>query len=128
MATQWIRSNDVVWEEMGSEALLVSLADGRRWTLNATAAGIWKLCDGHLELSALARRFAKVSQREIAEFCEFFAEVGLLKRSTVGLSTQMTPEGAAFMSPESLPPMFRELGLGSGARRRPSPRGNSGPG
>jgi hypothetical protein len=128
MTTQWIRSNDVVWEELDGEALLVSPSAGRRWTLNATATGIWKLCDGHLDLSGLAQRFSKVSRHEIAEFCALFGELGLLRESGASLPIQLTTGGTAFMSNQQTPPMFREVSLGSGPRRRPSPRGNSGPG
>jgi hypothetical protein len=76
MTTQWIRSNDVVWEDLDGEALLVRSSTGQRWTLNATAAGIWKLCDGGFDLSGLARRFSKVSRREIAEFVTYTANTG----------------------------------------------------
>jgi hypothetical protein len=127
MTTKWVRCNDVVWEELNGDALLVSPPTGRRWTLNTTATGIWKLCDGGADLYDLVRRFSTVSQREIAEFCSLFGELGLLTQGTAIAPVQAASGGIAMMSTEP-PPMFRELGVGSGSRRRPSPRGNSGPG
>jgi len=135
MATKWVRSDDIVWEELHGEALLVSPATGRSWSLNAAAALIWKLCDGR-GLSEMARAFAtasgcslRQSRRDILEFCTRVAEQGLLNAVDSGRSQPALslPE-AAFLSGLTAPPMLRPLGLVSGPRRRPSPRGNSGPG
>ncbi len=55
MAGKWVRSDDVVWEELGGEVLLVHPRSGARWLLNATAGAIWKLCDGTRGAGELAR-------------------------------------------------------------------------
>ena len=131
MATKWIRSDAIVWEELNGEAVLVSQATGDRWSLNTAAAEIWKACDGTRGLCDLARGFARASgrsvteaTRDIAEFCERFTQLGLLHTSaSPALATQ-----AVFRGGLTTPPRFQSMSVGSGARRRPSPRGNSGPG
>ena len=136
MATTWIRSNDIICQDWNGEALLVSAKTGARWSLNATAAAIWKLCDGRMELSELTRRFASASgrsaqviRREIAALCTQFEEQGLLNICTQSVHDSQFIAATACMSGLSSPPLFQVLGLTSGgARKRPSPRGNSGPG
>jgi hypothetical protein len=135
MTTQWIRTNEVVWEVLNGEALLVNPATDRRWSLNATAAEVWNACDGTRGLRELTQAFAvasgrnvRVVKREIASFCESLNKLGLLRSSNTSMPAQTATGGAVFRCGGSIPPMFRELSLGNGARRRPSPRGNSGPG
>jgi hypothetical protein len=134
MAITWKRSNEIVWEELDGEALLVSPVSGARWSLNAAAAAVWKCCDGTRSLAALSSAFAQASglslreaRQEIAMFCQRFSELGLLhaQAQLVAVNTALT--GPTFHFGMEVP-AFKALGLGHGPRRRPSPRGNSGPG
>ena len=134
MATKWTRNTEVIWEELNGEALVVSPTTGQRWSFNATAAGIWKMCDGCTSLLRLSKAFAQASGRglaqsreEIREFCAALSNAGLLCPAG-NQSVQATNPNVIFMSGLETPPMFRPLGAGGGSRRRPSPRGNSGPG
>jgi hypothetical protein len=95
MKTNWKKASEVVCEELGEGALLVELATGKRWLLNAAAVALWKLDAAAVSMS---------------EFCE---------QLNAGTMYQLATGGV---------PTIKELGLGAGPRRRPSPRGNSGPG
>ena len=130
MDTKWVRSADVAWEELGREALLVSAETGARWSLNAAATRVWKACDGTLGLSELARASGLAEFEKVAEFCSAFAQMGLLRGSSqLALASAGTRGGGAVFMSGLESPAFRALGVGaSGPRRRPSPRGNSGPG
>ena len=124
----WTRAKNVVWEEIfEGEALLVNPATGARWTLNATATALWKLCDGQVGTAELAALLAR-SRDEVAHFCAQFKQMGLLTPALVSTATRtrgsMTPLTLSRMSSA---PSFKPLGLGSGPRRRPSARGVSGP-
>jgi len=59
MAAKWKRLDELLWEALGEETLVVSLRSGKRWSLNATAAAIWKLCDGSRNGEDIARALAK---------------------------------------------------------------------
>jgi hypothetical protein len=95
MKTNWKKANEVVCEELGEGALLVELATGKRWLLNAAAVALWKLNGAAGSISA---------------FCARINAGTIYPLESCGI------------------PSIRELSLGSGPRRRPSPRGNSGPG
>jgi hypothetical protein len=135
MMTRWQRTDGVVWEQLGDATLLIAPKTGARWSLNSTAATIWRLCDGMMSLSAMAQELAQASGRsvcicrnDIGSFCAAFSKIGLLTACENGLPTA-TQSATLFMSGIDSPPIFRGLGVGaSGSRRRPSPRGNSGPG
>ncbi len=107
MSNLWIRSKNVVWEEVDGGALLVDPATGARWVLNAAAAAVWKLCNG----TSVAG--------ESAAFCAALAGAGLLQPAAgLAAESRMSVLGT---------PSFQALGAGHGARRRPSPGGVSGP-
>jgi hypothetical protein len=134
MAITWKRSNEIVWEELDGEALLVSPVSRARWSLNAAAAAVWKCCDGTRSLAALSSAFAQASglglreaRQEIAAFCQRFAELGLLHAQPELVAASAALNRPTFRSGME-GPAFKTLGLGHGPRRRPSPRGNSGPG
>jgi len=118
----WTRSENVVWEELDGCALLVDVKSGARWRLNAAASRAWKLCDGTRTLSEISKALRQ-SHASLADLCYQFTALGLLRVEAI-------PAGAMTMarSTENSPFSFQALGLGAGSRRRPSPRGNSGPG
>ncbi len=122
MNQNWARSEQIIWEELDGAALLVNPATGARWTLNATAAALWKLCDGRTS-AEIARLLAR-SREEIAEFCAKFETLGLL---TGARKLVPVPIDGATYRTCSTGPSFRPLGLGNGPRRRPGPSGISGP-
>ena len=133
MATKWARNTEVIWEELDGEALVISPATGQRWSFNATAASIWKMCDGATSLLRLSKAFAQASGLELARsrdeiraFCAALSNAGLLCPAG-GQSVPTSASNSMFLSGMQIPPMFRPLGVGGGSRRRPSPRGNSGP-
>jgi len=117
---RWTKNENVIWEELDGGALLIDTKSGTRWTLSAAAAAAWKLCDGQRTLAEMTR-LLRQRQGDIADFCRQFGALGLLK-------TQSVVRTAAFRSADSSPLSFQSAGIGLGPRRRPSPRGNSGPG
>ena len=123
----WTRAKNVVWEEFcEGGALLVNPATGARWTLNATATALWKLCDGRngtAELAALLER----SRDEIALFCAQFVQMGLLTPALVSNSQRTPGSMPTALARLSSAPSFKPLGLGNGTKRRPTARGVSGP-
>jgi hypothetical protein len=130
MSTKLTRASDIVWDELEGRALLIDPATGARWTLNAPALALWKLCDGSRTLRALTATMARTTGRcladcrsEVKRFVNVLNASGFLK-STDG---SMTMPAACFERESFLQLHFQGRNL-SGARRRPSPRGNSGPG
>ncbi len=115
-----MRAQHVVWEELAGGALLVNRITGARWSLNATAAAVWELCDGSASPSEIAPRLARPCE-EVLGFCRQFVRMGLLT------SVISQGGGATFQMAMTGAPSFKAQGLGSGPRRRPSPRGVSGP-
>jgi hypothetical protein len=131
MAAQWVRSHDVVWEEIDGEAVLVSTAVQKTWVLNATASLIWKCCDGTISLETLARRIAGGCGREagrvkaeLVEFCREMEQRGLLMgvRAAGAISGDQLSSTLCF-SGMSVPPMIKMESLTVGIRGKPSPRG-----
>ncbi|MEI6234690.1 MAG: PqqD family protein [Planctomycetota bacterium] len=119
---RWIRNENVIWEELDNGALLIDAKNGSRWTLSATAATAWKLCDGKRTLDEMAR-VLRQKRESIAEFCRQFEALGLLQIRNAHILAAV-----AFRTTAQSPFSYQSAGLGSGPRRRPSPRGNSGPG
>ena len=123
----WIQAKNVVWEEFcEGGALLVNPATGARWSLNATATALWKLCDGRngtAELAALLER----SRDEIALFCAQFGQMGLLTPALISPNSHDRRAMPAMLARMSSAPSFKPMGLGNGPRRRPTSRGVSGP-
>ena len=127
MATKWIRNTDVVCEELDGHALLVHSATGARWTLNATALSLWKLCDGTRTMQALANALNISARRdELERFTRALCGSGMLLGS--GMADELASVPTAHFSVGSmLHADYLGKNLG-GPRLRPSPRGNSGPG
>src|SRR4029078_9680275 len=111
----WKRAHQLVWEELDGGALLVNVATGARWSLNAAAAALWKLCDGR-STAQLAAALSR-SRAHMAPTCRALAQLGLL-----GGQAQLA--GCARISDI---PGIRPMGGSGGSRRRPGPRGISGP-
>lgn len=133
MNTKLIRSNEVVWEELDGQALLVHSRTGERWTLNAAALALWKLCDGTRTVELLDKALAEVTRRSLTECRE---ELERLTQSLTGTGllqcsgaegSRLTVQPAQFSVGGILRATYQGNGLGA-PRRRPSPRGNSGPG
>ncbi|MEI6235991.1 MAG: PqqD family protein [Planctomycetota bacterium] len=119
---RWEKNVDVMWEELDGQALLIDTRNGVRWTLNTAATAAWKLCDGTRTLAGMAR-LLRYKREHLAHFCQQFEVLGMLQRHG---SLNLGP--AALYSPTSSPFSFQSIGVGAPSRRRPSPRGNSGPG
>ena len=119
MTSQWARSEQVAWEELDGELLLVQAGTRRMWRLNAAAAAIWRACTGRV--NACDGKALRLSS-ECAAFCRRLERKGLL--TEIG-APALQYAGPALRSGGPLPQM-QELSFGSGPRHRPSPRGLSG--
>ena len=120
----WTKNESVVWEEMDGVTLLIDTKSGTRWTLSATASSAWNLCDGKRTLAEMANALHE-SRESIAAFCEQFETLGLLQ--CAGAEARTLSAHSAQFSIGKLRANYFGKGFG-GPRRRPSPRGNSGPG
>ncbi len=138
MASQWVRSRDVVWEELDGEAVLVSTTRQKTWALNRAASLIWKCCDGQISIETLARRVASACgrevgsvKREIFEFCRELESRGLISTATMNVRNLSNQSLVANFSIAgfSLPPKINIETSSVGFRGRPTSRGNgnSGP-
>ena len=121
----WTKNDNVMWEEFDGGALLVDTTNGSRWTLSATAAAAWKLCDGKRTINEMAT-VLRQSKASIVDFCQQFETLGLLHGNPAMCLAQDT--NSSFRSSAQTPFSFQSAGLGAVSRRRPSPRGNSSPG
>ena len=100
-----------------------------RSVLNAAAAHVWRACrDGAsigemaCSLAGKARGTAAAIEREVSAFCAKLSAEGLLKPSAAGAGSV-----AAFTGFDATPSLTIRSLAGRGGRR-PTPRGNSGPG
>jgi hypothetical protein len=132
MKAKWIRSNDVVWEEIDGEAVIVKPSTKRTWVFNTTAAYIWKCCDGHANLDDVAHQLASTCGRElrqirteIKEFCRQLEEIGLIVENS-GQSEVVSSGNIAFRG-SYFSPKIKLQNMGLGFRGRPSSRGVSPP-
>jgi len=134
MAAQWVRSRDVVWDEIDGEAVLISTSEQKTWVLNATASIIWKCCDGTISIEALARRIARECGREasrvkseLLDFCREMEQRGLFMGGRVaGAACGESTLGSFCFKGFSMPPLIKMESLSLGIRGRPSPRNVSG--
>lgn len=113
-------SPDVVCEELSGSALLVNARSGTIWRLNAAALRVWKCIGSPDSMNQLIEEL-KLSRPGVVQFCHQLAEAGLL----------LPIAAAAHISYRvhlSSPFKMTKVGIGSGPRRRPTPRGVSGPG
>ena len=130
MSRQWERARDIVWEELGGEAVLVSPTTSKTWVLNHTASAIWKCCDGQTSIDDIALKLAEAGRLDVANvktellaFCKQLESQGMLRSSGRAVRA-----GASFAFAGSyVPPFIRMHGSGVGFRGRPSSRGGSGP-
>ena len=131
MGAKWKRSNEMAWEQLDGEALVVHPQSGMRWTLNAMGTAVWRLCDGSLDSREIAAALAKASgrsqlaiRREVERFCSALAYSGLMQPAAAGT---MAAGPMEFARVGNDAPGFRSMGLNAHTRRRPSPGGVSGP-
>lgn len=129
MTTRWKKADSVVWEELGDEALLVEPGKSHTWRLNRAAAFLWKHCDGTISLREIARALsngvraeARRIEADLAAFCARLETAGLLRASVAGAGAPQ----ALYFSGLYAPPSLTTRHAGS-SRRRPGPRGISGP-
>lgn len=110
----WTRAKNVVREEFfEGGALLVNPATGARWTLNATATALWKLCDGQNGTAELATML-KRSREEVAHFCAQFGQLGLLTPALVAGKLRVLKTNPSVLGRMSSALSFKPMGLGSG--------------
>jgi hypothetical protein len=131
MKAKWVRSSDVVWEEIDGEAVIVKPSTKRTWVFNTTAAYIWKYCDGHGNLDDVARQLASSCGRElrqirteIKEFCQQLEEIGLIVENSAPVDAVST--GNVTFRGSYFSPSIKLQNMGLGFRGRPSSR--NGPG
>lgn len=124
MKSKLMRSDDVIWTDLADGALLVK-PGAASCSLNSTAAAVWKLCDGRRSVSELARMIAR-PPKEISEFCRRILQLGLLRADSCH-SLAHESIAPALTTTFLTGPNFKSHNLGAGPRRRPTPRGISGP-
>lgn len=80
-----VRSPDVTLQQVGHEAILHDRRQGRAHVINASAARIWELCDGHSTQDQIAEAFAAhydmpatAVQSDVATILATFRELGVL--------------------------------------------------
>lgn len=132
MTKGWIKADGLVCEEMGTGALVVNPRSRMSWILDPVAAHIWKHCDGSAGIRELAQAFARrggrelaTIERELSEFCCGLTQSGLIELTP---NSGATVSAIACFGGDYSTPFMSIRSLGANARRRPSPRGNSGPG
>jgi hypothetical protein len=130
MSSHWVRTENVAWQEIDGEAVLVSTKARKTWVLNATASLIWKCCDGTMHLDVLARRIAKAGGREanrvkseILEFCRVLEQKGLIRTAQISAGPNAELPAEMCFAGFSLPPLIRMETTTVGARGKSSPRG-----
>jgi hypothetical protein len=78
------RQRDLAWQQIGDEAVVMSLAEGRVLGLNSTGALVWSLVEERDEdglVAALVERFATdeaKAREDVRGFISLLRERGLL--------------------------------------------------
>jgi hypothetical protein len=90
-------SQDVVWESLGDEVVVVAPQQQRGWTLNAAAGQIWSLAGKGLALPAIAQHLAR----------QCGAAVKDVEAEVLAFARRLAGEGLATL-PQDVP----ETGLG----------------
>jgi hypothetical protein len=78
------RHREIAWQQIGDEAVVMSLAEGRVLGLNATGALVWSLveeCDEDGLVAALVERFAtdeRSARDDVRGFLSLLRERGLV--------------------------------------------------
>jgi hypothetical protein len=78
------RDRDVAWQQIGDEAVVMSLAEGRVLGLNPTGALVWSLVEERDEdglVAALVERFAtdeRSAREDVRGFLSLLRERGLV--------------------------------------------------
>ena len=81
------RQRDVAWQQIGGEAVLMSLAEGRVLGLNATGALVWSLLEERDEdglVAAVVERFATDAgnaREDVRGFVSLLRERGLVSEA-----------------------------------------------
>ncbi|HLX64541.1 MAG TPA: PqqD family protein [Planctomycetota bacterium] len=132
MNMRCLKTKHVVWEELDGQTLLIDSRDDSAWLLNESAAQIWMRCEAE-SVEQIARQLARATRERLAQIeedvCGFIDALrarGWVRRAQTA-GEGMAAEELAFESNYSAP-RLKLFSLASGPRRRPSPRGNSGPG
>jgi hypothetical protein len=133
MSSEWIRQDNVVWEELGNQTVLVNPSARKTWVLNESAAFIWRHLNGSASIEDLARCLAATGgkelrkvRHELAAFCAQLEEAGMLmRRSSTNISVGDSP--ALYFSGAYLPPFIKMQHSGLGFKGRPSSRGITSP-
>lgn len=129
MATVWDRAPGVVWEKFEDEVVMVDASVHKVMRLNATAAFIWKHCDGRTPLETIvewlsaAAGDARRARDEVRVFCEELEKLGLLRPGT-----HAAPAGGSAALPPPLYMLPTIILLVGGIRRGPGPFGPGGGG
>ncbi|HEY3324450.1 MAG TPA: PqqD family protein [Planctomycetota bacterium] len=132
MKSPWVRSADVVWEELDGQAVLVSTRTRKTWVLNAAGSFIWRCCDGSITLDDIVRRLAgsrsaDIVRQEAAAFIAQLEQRGLLRTAPRAAVALAGNRGGSFCYSGAMPPLITLETTSFGARRGPSPRNVSGP-
>jgi hypothetical protein len=78
------RHREIAWQQIGDEAVVMNLAEGRVIGLNATGALVWSLveeCDQDGLVAALVERFAtdeRSARDDVRGFLSLLRERGLV--------------------------------------------------
>ena len=81
------RDRDVAWQQIGDEAVVMSLAEGRVLGLNATGALVWSLVEERDEdglVAAVLERFATdepQAREDVRGFLSLLRERGLVSEA-----------------------------------------------
>ena len=132
--SQWVRSDTIIWEELGGEAVLVDVRSRKTFLLNATASFIWQRCDGRVNMEALVEALVNAGRQEVRrvrseifEFCQLMQSNGLLLSGSRQAAPVLAGGNCVFHG-NYIQPSVRFQASGIGFRNRPSSRGVSGPG
>jgi len=123
----YIRSKEVVWERIDGGALLTRPSSDRAWRLDSLAATVWSLCGGKGGFERAVKAVLRATgmdrasaQATCERLCSQLAARGLMQCAG-------TPVAIAARSGVDFA-RFTEIRLHGKGGRRPTPRGNSGPG
>ncbi|MEI6236641.1 MAG: PqqD family protein [Planctomycetota bacterium] len=128
-------SNDIVWSPMDKGALLVRPADGTAWTLNAPAAFLWSFIESTPSVAHLSNAAVNVlgwsrarAEHEVRAFIDALNVHQLIVAAPIAPVHSSHVSWSCAMALGDASPLIQLRTLGTNARRRPSPRGNSSPG
>lgn len=103
------RFENIVVQELKDEILICDTKNNQVFCLNSTAGEVWKLCDGHTEVKAMAQILSRKLKANVSEEMILFSLTELAKHNLLIKKSYVEDSFSGFSRRE----VIKRIGLGS---------------